>query len=72
MGDPATRLDRRRLGEHRRRPAERELSQMYEMPVARQAVMCRIGAHRRDHDTVSEPGTADIERRKQRRGGSIG
>ena len=53
--------DRRRLGEHERRAADRELSEVDEVPVVGESVDARVLAHRRHADAVAERHAAERE-----------
>jgi hypothetical protein len=63
-------LDCRRLGEDESRAAEREASEVHEVPVVGNAALRRVLAHGRDHDAILEGELAELERLKKRRSSS--
>ena len=63
--DAPFRQHRRRLGQDRRRPANRPAAQVDEVPVGGIPVDARVLAHGRNDDAVAEGETADGERREQ-------
>jgi hypothetical protein len=67
IGDAAVLGDRGRLDADDAEPAERELAEMGEMPVAREAVGGAVGAHRRQHGAVAQHDLAEAQRGEQKR-----
>ena len=57
------------LGDDEGRPAGGPAAEMDEVPVVRRAVLGRVLAHRRHHDTVGEDEVPQPERREHRRRG---
>jgi hypothetical protein len=57
--------DRRRLENHQPGAAQRELSEVDQVPVAGRAVVGRVLAHRRDDDPVDEAKPTEVEGREE-------
>jgi hypothetical protein len=64
-GDAATRFHRGCLNHNQSRAAYSAATQVHQMPVAREAIVARILAHRRDGDAIAENNIANSQRREQ-------
>src|SRR5262249_3882524 len=60
--DPASRFDRRRLGNHQSCPAHRAAAEMNEVPIVCHAVLAGVLAHGRNENAIAEGDTPNGER----------
>ena len=69
MRDAAVLFDSSSFGEYKPGATLRKLAEVYQMPVIYEAVLRRVGAHRRDDDPVADCHATKFGGREQERAG---